>query len=149
ASFSSADSALTSLTTSISVDILNVEKKEPELAKNTRLKVHVLVSILFGIIILVIDAFNKTNILDAIYTIASYTYGPLLGMFCFGLFTKRTITKDKYVPYICILSPVLCYFLSLLLQQAFNYKVGYELLMLNGLVTYTGLLCISSSNKKH
>lgn len=142
AAFSSADSALTALTTTVCVDLLNVEKQDNKQAKKTRLKAHIVVSIVFAIAILLINAFNKTNVLDAIYTLASYTYGPLLGMFCFGLFTKRSV-KDKMTPLICILSPILCYLLEVFLSNTFNYKVGYEILMLNGLLTFIGLWIFS------
>lgn len=142
AAFSSADSALASLTTSVCVDLLDIKKKEERKAKSTRMIVHILVSIVFAIVILIINELNKTNVLDAIYTIASYTYGPLLGMFCFGLFTKLK-TKDIAVPFICVLSPILCYATSVLLKQTYNYDVGYEILMFNGLLTFLGLLLFS------
>ena len=90
AAFSSADSALTALTTSFCVDILGVEKEEANKAKRTRLMVHLLISALFAIIILIFKAVNSRSVIDAIYMIASYTYDPLLGLFVFGLFTKTT-----------------------------------------------------------
>ncbi|NDW10018.1 sodium:solute symporter [Dysgonomonas sp. 520] len=146
AAFSSADSALTALTTTVCVDLLNVKKEEAGKAKKTRLKVHIGVSIVFAIVILIINAINNTNVLDAIYTVASYTYGPLLGMFCFGLFTKRAILKDKLVPYVCILAPVLSFSIDVLLKQLFNYTVGYEILMFNGLLTFIGLWILSKKS---
>lgn len=145
--FSSADSALTALTTSFCVDILGVEKKTVETAKQIRMRVHILISVLFTVIILIFGALNNRSIIDAIYVIASYTYGPLLGLFAFGLFTKR-MPKDAFVPYICILSPFLCYVLYYFTKEATGYTFGYELLMINGLLTFCGLW-ISSYRKEY
>ncbi|MFV0469289.1 MAG: sodium:solute symporter [Dysgonomonas sp.] len=147
AAFASADSALAALTTSVCVDLLDVQKKNGAEAQKIRKRMHIAMSILFGIVILIINALNKTNVLDAIYTIASYTYGPLLGMFCFGLFTKRS-TKDGVVPYICILSPFVCFGVEMLLKYFFDYKVGYEILIFNGLLTFLGLMAFSGKVKK-
>jgi hypothetical protein len=88
--------------------------------------------------ILLFRQLNSTSLIDAIYTLASYTYGPLLGLFAFGLFTKRQ-PNDRLVPYICIASPLLCYALDMAVQSLWNYHFGYELLMLNGLLTFMGL----------
>lgn len=138
AAFSSADSALTALTTSFCVDILGIEKEEARQAKRTRLKVHVIISVLFAIIILIFKAVNNRSVIDAIYMVASYTYGPLLGLFLFGLFTRRK-PNDRYVPYICILSPLLCLATDYLVERYAGYTFGYEMLMVNGLITFTGL----------
>ncbi len=138
AAFSSADSALTALTTSFCVDILGVEKEEAQKAKHTRLKVHLITSILFVLIILAFKAVNNRSVIDAIYMIASYTYGPLLGLFTFGLFTKRK-PRDRYVPYICIASPVICFATDYLVKQYAGYTFGYEMLMVNGAITFSGL----------
>lgn len=138
AAFSSADSALTALTTSFCVDILGVEKEEAGRAKRTRLAVHLLISVLFALIILLFKAVNSRSVIDAIYMIASYTYGPLLGLFVFGLFTKR-LPRDKFVPYICILSPLLCFAIDYWAKQYAGYAFGYEMLMLNGAITFGGL----------
>jgi Na+/proline symporter len=142
ASFSNADSALTSITTSTCVDLLGIEKKDVETSKKIRSKVHLLVCILFSVVILFIDQISQNSILDTIYKLASYTYGPLLGLFFFGLFTKRSV-KDKLVPVICILAPAISYLTEFLLLNLCNYHVGYEILLLNGLLTLAGLLCIS------
>ena len=139
AAFSSADSALASLTTSFCVDILDIKKEEAEKAKKIRLKAHLLISLIFILIILLFRAVNNRSIIDAIYTIASYTYGPLLGLFVFGLFTKYEV-RDKLVPCICLLSPVLCFTLDRLLTHFTGYQLGYEILMINGLLTFIGLL---------
>ncbi|GAB6012805.1 sodium:solute symporter [Viscerimonas tarda] len=141
AAFSSADSALTALTTTVCVDLLDVKREDAAKAKNTRLKVHVLISVLFGIVIVIIDYLGQSSIIDAIYVLASYTYGPLLGLFSFGLFTKISI-KDKYVPVVCVLSPFVCYAIDYFLQRKYAYKMGYEVLMLNALITMAGLLVL-------
>lgn len=146
AAFSSADSALTALTTSFCVDILGVEKEEANKAKRTRLMVHLLISALFAIIILIFKAVNSRSVIDAIYMIASYTYGPLLGLFVFGLFTKKQ-PRDKYVPYICILSPLICFATDYLVKQHTGYAFGYEMLMLNGTITFFGLWAASVKHK--
>ncbi|MDR1556506.1 MAG: sodium:solute symporter [Tannerellaceae bacterium] len=138
AAFSSADSALTALTTSFCVDILGVEKKEAGQARRTRLKAHLLISVLFALIILIFKALNNRSVIDAIYMIASYTYGPLLGLFLFGLFTKKK-PRDNYVPYICIASPLICFALSYTVKHATGYVFSYEMLMINGGLTFMGL----------
>ncbi len=139
ASFSSADSALTALTTSFCVDILRQPDNE-----RLRKRTHIGMCLFFVVFILLFRAVNSTSLIDAIYTIASYTYGPLLGLFTFGLFT-RSIPNDRLVPYICIVSPLLCYTLDAIAQQLWGYRFGYELLMLNGLLTFCGLLTTSTS----
>jgi len=136
ASFSSADSALTSLTTSFCVDI----RRRPD-DERLRKRTHVAMCLFFVMFILLFRAVNSTSLIDAIYTIASYTYGPLLGLFTFGLFTRRR-PNDACVPYICIASPIVCYALDAAAQYLWGYRFGYELLMLNGLLTFGGLwLC--------
>ncbi len=138
AAFSSADSALTALTTSFCIDILGIEKEQAKKAKQTRMKVHLLISVLFVIIIMIFKALNNRSVIDAIYVIASYTYGPLLGLFAFGLFTKRQ-PIDRYVPYICIASPLICFALEQLVLRVTGYRFGYEMLMINGAITFAGL----------
>lgn len=133
ASFSSADSALTALTTTYCVDIK--EKADDEALRH---RVHAGMSVVFIIFILLFRTFNSTNLIDAIYILVSYTYGPLLGLFAFGLFTKYQVT-DRWVPHFAILSPILCYALDVLAQQLWGYHFGYELLMLNGVFTFAGL----------
>lgn len=141
AAFSSADSALTALTTSFCVDILGVQKENAAKAKRTRLTAHLAISALFAIIILIFKAVNSRSVIDAIYMIASYTYGPLLGLFVFGLFTKKQ-PRDKYIPYICILSPFVCFMAGYLIETYTGYVFGYEMLMVNGGLTFSGLwLC--------
>ena len=138
ASFSSADSALTALTTSFYVDILEVKNKTEKQEIRYRLLIHTGISILFALAIIAIKTLNNQSIIDLIYTLVAYTYGPLLGLFAFGLFTKRQ-TIDNLVPYIAVLSPVICYFLNFIFTKYLSYQFGYELLILNGLITFTGL----------
>lgn len=133
ASFSSADSALTSLTTCFCVDILQQPDNE-----SLRKKTHIVMCGFFMLFILLFRQLNSTSLIDAIYILASYTYGPLLGLFVFGLFTKKQ-PNDRLVPYICIVSPLLCYALDMVAQRLWDYHFGYELLMLNGLLTFAGL----------
>lgn len=133
ASFSSADSALTSLTTSYCVDIR--QKVDDE---KLRKGVHLVICLLFVAFILMFHALNSKSLIDAIYTIVSYTYGPLLGLFAFGLFTQKSV-RQRLVPVVCLASPVICYFIAATTAQLWNYHFGYELLMLNGLLTFIGL----------
>jgi len=146
ASFSSSDSALTSLTTSFCVDILGIGKESEEVATRKRRRVHFGMSIALVLVIIIFQIVNNKSVIDAIYTIASYTYGPLLGLFAFGLFT-RLQPRDKYVPYVAVASPVICYTISSLVEQHTGYKFGYEMLMFNGTLTFAGLLLISQKNK--
>ncbi|MES4921475.1 sodium:solute symporter [Hoylesella timonensis] len=143
ASFSSADSALTALTTTYCVDIK--EKADDEALRH---RVHAGMSVVFVIFILLFRTFNSTNLIDAIYILVSYTYGPLLGLFAFGLFTKYQVT-DRWVPYFAILSPILCYALDVLAQQLWGYHFGYELLMLNGAFTFAGLYVTRKKGPLH
>ena len=135
ASFSSADSALTALTTSYCVDIR--EKPEDE---GLRKRVHIGMALAFMVCILLFRIFNSTSLIDAIYVMCSYTYGPLLGLFAFGLITRKRI-NDRYVPFIAIASPLACFALDTATTRCLGYNFGYELLMLNGLLTFLGLCC--------
>lgn len=137
ASFSSADSALTSLTTICCVDMLQKGGDE-----RLRKRVHVLMCTVFVLFILVFQVVNSTSLIDAVYIIVSYTYGPLLGLFAFGLFTKYLV-RDKYVPFVAIASPVVCFLIDRITTSATGYHFGYELLMLNGVLTFLGLLGLS------
>ena len=133
ASFSSADSALTALTTSYCVDICGRSGDE-----RLRKRAHLVISALFVLMIILFRMLNSTSVIDAIYVICGYTYGPLLGLFAFGLLTKR-MSKDRFVPYICVTSPLLCYGIDTLMTYLTGYRFGYELLMLNALFTFVGL----------
>ena len=133
ASFSSADSALTAMTTSFCVDIK--EKADDEMLRK---RVHIGMAVIFATLILMVDAVNSTSVIDAIYILCSYTYGPLLGLFAYGLLTKRGV-NDRVVPYIAIASPLICFALDKTVASTTGYQFGYELLMLNGLLTFLGL----------
>lgn len=140
--FSAAGSALTALTTSFTIDILNVKEGEEKKIARTRKYVHFMMAITMGLVIYVFNLCNNTSVIDAVYVLASYTYGPILGLFIFGIFIKRQI-KDKYVPFVAILSPVLCYILQSHSERWFNgYKFSYELLLFNALFTFIGLYLI-------
>jgi solute:Na+ symporter, SSS family len=146
AAFPSADGALTSLTTSVSIDFLGLERKKGITEKvKTRIRyiVHLTIALVFFISVLMFSALNDRAVIDKLFTIAGYTYGPLLGLYSFGLFTKRCV-NDKITPVIAILSPLACFFLSKYSEVLFNgYKFGFELLLLNGLLTFTGLYLFS------
>lgn len=101
----------------------------------------------FTLFILLFRVVNSTSIIDAIYILCSYTYGPLLGLFAFGLLTRR-IVRDHLVPYICIISPVLCYALDTTVYAATGYRFGYELLMVNGALTFAALWLAGMGNSK-
>jgi len=147
ATFASSDSALASLTTSFSVDILGVKNDVAKVAERKRRLTHIGMSFLFVVIMLIFKVLNNKSIIDAVYTIASYTYGPLLGLFAFGLFTKLR-PRDKIVPYIAIASPMLCFGLNTFTTNVFNYPLGYELLIINGLITFVGLWFLSLKRKE-
>ncbi len=150
AAFPSADGALTSLTTIFSVDILGLTRKNlPEKKiKKTRIKVHIAFTILLYIIVVIFSEVNNEAVISKIFTVAGYTYGPLLGLYAFGIITKRTI-KDKFAPYIAIASPIVCFFLDIYSKQLFNgYQFGFELILVNGLITFILLGLTSISAKK-
>lgn len=132
-SFSSADSALTSLTTSVCVDLIGKDADE-----QVRHRVHLLLASLFVVFILLFKALCSTNIIDAVYILCSYTYGPLLGMFAFGVLTKRK-ANDRIVPLLAVASPLLCLLADILTPMICGYKFGYELLLLNGLIMFCGM----------
>lgn len=132
-SFSSADSALTALTTSFCVDISERPKDE-----RLRRRVHMGIAVVFVAFILLFKMINSTSVIDAIYVLCSYTYGPLLGLFAYGLLTRRGV-GDGAVPYVCVASPLLCFALDMAAQHLWGYRFGYELLMLNGMITFAGL----------
>ena len=154
AAYSAAGSALTALTTSFTLDILDADKKKANdpngtYLTKTRKTVHVFMALLMAVVIYVFGLLNNTSVIDAVYVLASYTYGPILGMFAFGIIVKAK-TKDKYVPLVAIVSPILCFILQENSETWFNgYKFSYELLILNALFTFIGLcLLISRNNAK-
>ena len=142
AAYSSADSALTSLTTSFSIDFLNIEKKEKSKQKGIRKKVHIILSLVLILVIISYQYLVEDNVISSLLQVSTYTYGPLLGLFGFGIFTKYQI-KDKWVWLVAVLSVVFTYFLNQYSSQLFNgFVFGYEILILNGLFTFIGLYLI-------
>ena len=147
AAYSSADSALTSLTTSFSIDILEIDKnKDKSQQEKTRKHIHIVFSLILIVTILVFKYFiADESVIAKIFTFANYTYGPLLGLYVFGLFTRCSI-RDQWVPFICIASPIITYLLNYFSLLIFNFNFGYALLIVNGAVTFLGLFFIK--NKK-
>jgi Na+/proline symporter len=152
ATFATTDSALTALTTSFCVDFLGMEKSENLDKKNivrTRHLVHLGFSALLFLIILVFNSINDSSVVGMIFKVASYTYGPLLGLYAFGLFRKSKKVNDKLVPYICLLSPALTYLISENSKTLFfGYVFDNELIIINALITYIGLYLISKTAEK-
>ncbi|AUD03887.1 sodium:solute symporter [Spirosoma pollinicola] len=143
ATYASADSALTALTTSFCVDFMNVENR-PE-TERSRIKhiVHIGFSLLFYVVILIFRQVNSKEVITAVFDIAGYTYGPLLGLYAFGMFNKRPVI-DWVVPFICLASPILTYIINEHSAAWFGgYQFGFERLLLNGLFTYVGLWAVS------
>jgi len=142
AAYSSADSALTSLTTSFCVDFLGIEKKPEANRKKIRKATHVGMSVMLIIVVIIFKYVLNSNVIDGLLTVASYTYGPLLGLFAFGIFTKHQL-KDKYVWIVAIASVLIIIFLGKIPSESLGgYVFGYELLPLNGLLTFLGLWLI-------
>ena len=150
AAFPSADGAMTSLTTSVSIDFLGLDQRKGiSEVKRTRIRyaVHLSIALVFFISVMIFSVLENKAVIDKLFTIAGYTYGPLLGLYSFGLFTSRRVS-DRVTPVIAILSPVICYILSRFSVELFNgYKFGFELLLLNGFLTFMGLLMFSKNNK--
>lgn len=147
ATFATTDSALTALTTSFCVDFLNMDKTEnasnPKNVKKRHL-VHLGFSLLMFLVIIVFNSLNDQSVVTMIFKVASYTYGPLLGLYAFGLFMKSKTVHDKFVPFICIISPLVCFFLAKNSAVLFgNYIIDNELIIINGFITFIGLLLIS------
>lgn len=146
AAYSSADSALTALTTSFCVDFLNFKdefsKEVLDKQRNTRLLVHLGFSLLLFIVIIIFKQLNNEAVISSVFKAAGYTYGPLLGIYAFGLFTKHKVI-DALVPLICILSPIISYLLNIYSIELLNgYKFGFEILLVNGALTFLGMLLI-------
>ncbi|HRH66666.1 MAG TPA: sodium:solute symporter [Bacteroidia bacterium] len=150
AAYPSADGALTALTASFCIDFLGIRKRgwTEEKQRNTRYIVHVSFAVLLLIVIVIFRMINDDAVINKLFTVAGYTYGPLLGLYAFGLFSKAPV-KDKMVPLICLLSPAFCYIINEYSEVLFNgYKFGFELLILNGLFTYVGLVLIRNRPEK-
>ncbi len=139
AAFSSADSTLTSLTTSFTIDVLNGRKYSELKLNQVRKRVHILISCLMIVVILLFRIINNQSVISAVFTVAGYTYGPLLGLYTVGLFTNWKL-KDRRVPLAAIMSPVLSFVINKYSTQLFNgYKFGFELLVVNGLIMVIAL----------
>ena len=147
AAYSSADSALTSLTTSFSIDILEINKKKSEEEQEkTRKKIHIFFSFILIATILIFKYFiADESVIAKIFTFANYTYGPLLGLYAFGLFTNIKV-KDKFAPIICVLSPIITFLINFLCLKYFNFDFGFALLILNGFITFIGLSFTKNTN---
>ncbi|MDD2436395.1 MAG: sodium:solute symporter [Massilibacteroides sp.] len=145
--YAAAGSALTALTTSFTVDILESTKKRSETAvAGIRKKVHVGMAVIMGLVILLINLLNNTSVINAVYILASYTYGPILGMFVFGIFTRRQV-RDRFVPLVALLSPVVCFVIDSNSKVWFNgYEFSHERLILNAMLTFLGLLLLTKRN---
>jgi Na+/proline symporter len=147
AAYSSADSALTALTTSFSIDFLKIEKYEENKIQRIKRLSHLMFSILLILVILFFRTINNESIVMAVFRVAGYTYGPILGLFVFGMYSKRIVT-DKWVPFVALISPVISFFISKYSEVIlFGYKFGFELLILNGLITMAGLWVISKKTQ--
>lgn len=147
AGYSSADGTLTALTTTTCYNFLNFNDRTDLTEKQkmkTRKYIHIGYAMLYLLVIIVFRPFHNQSLIDKVFEIAGYTYGPLLGLFSFGLFVKNRVPNDKCVPYIAVLSPVLCYLLNIYSKQLFNgYQFGFEILIVNGLITLIALIAVS------
>lgn len=154
AGYSSADGTLTALTTTFCYDFLGFDKDEAHADEahrqrqlRTRKMVHVAFALLYLLVIVAFRPFHRQSLIDTLFDVAGYTYGPLLGLYSFGLFTRRVV-RDRWVPSVALISPVVCYVLKVNSVRWFGgYQMGFELLLLNGLLTFVGLLLLSKKNK--
>ncbi|MCF2442538.1 sodium:solute symporter [Dyadobacter sp. CY345] len=148
ATYASSDSALTALTTAFCIDFMEIEKKPEAKRSSIKFWVHIGFSVLFYIVILIFNRMNNKEVITAIFDLAGYTYGPLLGLFTFGLFLKRPVL-DRWVPIVCIIAPILTYYINDNSELWFNgYKFGFERLIINGLITFIGLWLLTDSKSK-
>ena len=145
--FPSADGALTALTSSFCIDILGIRRKEnmtEDEQKKTRITVHLSFAVIFLVCIMLFKWINNKSIIAVILDLAGYTYGPLLGLFSFGMFTKRALPKGYGVTIVCLIAPALCYALGKFAPMLFDeYQIGFEMLLINGILTFIGLWTIS------
>lgn len=148
AAFPSADGALTSLTTIFSIDIAELTHKnlDESTLKKKRIRIHIAFAILLYLIVVIFSKINNEAVISELFTVAGYTYGPLLGLYAFGLLTTRVVPKEKYVPFIAMLSPIVCYWLNKYSESLlWGYRFGFELIIVNGLLTFTGIWILSKS----
>ena len=153
AGYSSADGTLTALTTTFCYNFLDFGNKS-DISEGEKLKrrkqIHIVFAILYLLVIIAFRPFHDQSLINKVFQIAGYTYGPLLGLYSFGLFVKKRKPIDKFVPYIAIASPILSYILNLYSKQLFNgYQFGFEILIINGLITFVALLAISKNENKY
>jgi len=149
AAYSSSDSCLTALTTSFTYDILGAGNKDAGMLSKIRQRVHILFALILIGVIMFFSTIDNPSVVDKIFTVAGYTYGPLLGLYMFGFFTKRRVI-DKVVPYVAIASPIITFILNILAKKYFGgYQVAYEFLVINGLITFLGLLIFSHRAEKN
>ncbi|CAG5071204.1 hypothetical protein DYBT9623_03364 [Dyadobacter sp. CECT 9623] len=145
ATYASSDSALTALTTAFCIDFMEIEKRPEEKRSTIKFWVHIMFSVIFYLVILIFNRLNNKEVITAVFDLAGYTYGPLLGLFAFGAFLKTQV-KDRWVPLVCILAPILTYIINDHSAEWFNgYKFGFERLIINGLITFTGLWLLRDS----
>ena len=146
--YATAGSALTALTTSFTLDILGVEGKSEDEVRRLRKKVHFGMMVAMGVVVFVFGMLNNKTVIDAVYTLASYTYGPIVGMFTFGIVMKHRV-RDKFIPIVAFVSPVLCFVVQQNSERWFNgYQFSYELLLINALFTFLGLWALAVRKKK-
>ncbi|MEN8204174.1 MAG: sodium:solute symporter [Bacteroidota bacterium] len=148
AAFSSADSALTSLTTAFYTDFLNLDHKTDMEKTRIRKGINIAFALILITIIMIFRALNDDSVINTVFTIAGYTYGPLLGLYAFGLFTRIRV-KDRWVPVVALLSPLMAWLLSLLMIKCFGFYLGYTLLLFNGMITFAGLWMIRTREPKN
>ncbi len=141
AAFSSADSAMTSLTTAFYTDFISVKNKSEAEKKKIRNKINIGVAFVLITIIMIFKALNNDSVINTVFTVASYTYGPILGLFSFGLFTKYKL-RDQLVPFVAVISPILAYLLNIFSIKWLNFHFGYTILLFNGIITFIGLWLI-------
>lgn len=146
AAYSSADSALTALTTSFCVDILGIERMEGVRGKQIRKFTHIGFSLVLFMVIVIFEKLNNDSVIKELFTVAGYTYGPILGLYAFGLFTKINV-RDKWVPVVAVIAPVLSYVIKDHSEEWFGYAMSFEHLILNGLLMYTGLWILRTNDK--
>ena len=150
AGYSSADGTLTALTTTFCFDFMHLDQKQMTERQITKYRktVHVAFALLYLLVIIAFRPFHNESLIDKLFDIAGFTYGPLLGLYSFGLFVKNRRVNDKAVPYVAIASPVVCYFLKLYSKPLlFGYQFGFEILILNGLLTFAALWLFSEKEK--
>lgn len=149
ATYASSDSALTALTTAFCVDFMNIEQKQEKDRARIKFWVHVGFSLLFYLVIIVFNKLNSKEVITAVFDLAGYTYGPLLGLFSFGVFTKAGV-RDKWVPVVCVAAPLITFILNENSEVWFNgYQFGFERLILNGVITFAGLWILSMGVAKN